>query len=783
MKLSIKNKNLIIPYLFFFLMMGLLMIHSVRSLPVTAGLLPQGNKALEKWSVSEHLKQQGEGNLYRVIGNQSGSYLELAAGEQGILTYTLQETADEAAVADWRLRFLSMQGIGRIIVEALDGNGRVVGTVGWVITGPLPAGNNHTKWLDMRTIYNYKGHWLEQKITVAHFLEQYLPKTVLKSAKIYRLRVETGHGQHALIQRMNMSFDTNKAVSLRTVLKRSNLIIGNETEVETTVQNTGSRSLKNVNVKLMEPYGFGLVCIGPATQTMNHLAPGEIRRQVWKIRAQRPDTVNMGKPWALRFSVNDGPPVGQAYIQVTDNRPGKIFYVMTEDLEVIDAAGYPKAWGGQSGWLTPQEFQVQLINKAEGLDHIADRYGAKWTHFIAWPIVKGAEWAAAQSTTGKWPQVIHELEQAVKEQAAAGHEFDIHMHSDYDPYLDGNVLSYDPKTDGFWGNHLKHGWAHSVLTEGNFNDYQSRTGILYAYKSIIDRLTEDSPEGQSLVSRAGSFDFGSGAADEAESVRAYRHVGLWGSSDADGNIGGLTSAVYGKEIYFTKPNDIDHAATNIHRLGLVEIRPTPRRCIAYDHQSAAVMDRKADEGMAYFTKDGTVKAGVHAIVGFTHAMFVMGNGGWQSTKGGQFAQLDAHLAYLRHTYVDKGLLHFATAGEAVKAYLDYYSPRLLAVYGRKIYDEWGVAQYEIDLLGKDIPADSSHVQQVSVKYPLYLRDSAYRIVILKNGQPIYSTWGLPTPYNDINFTVDDKTAVYTMKVYHNPLLLKTVSFIKKLKNI
>jgi hypothetical protein len=170
--------------------------------------------------------------------------------------------------------------------------------------------------------------------------------------------------------------------------------------------------------------------------------------------------------------------------------------------------------------------------------------------------------------------------------------------------------------------------------------------------------------------------------------------------------------------------------------------------------------------MAYFQAGGRVRPGVHAIVGFTHVMFLLGRGGWQSTEEGQFAALDAHLAYLKSTYADKGLMTFATANELVRAYLDYYTPYPVAVYGPRRGGGWGVSEYPLTILGRDIPIDKDHPCEITVKYPLYLRDSAYRISVLKNGQPIYSTWGLPTPTNNIVFTADDASAEYSLKIYH-----------------
>ncbi len=423
-----------------------------------------------------------------------------------------------------------------------------------------------------------------------------------------------------------------------------------------------------------------------------------------------------------------------------------------------------------------------MVTKAEAINGIAEKYGAKWTHYIAWPVVKAAEWASGQSTSGQWPRTVAAIKESVRSQSARGHEYAVHLHSDYDPYLPGNVLSYNPAVDGLWANHLRHGWAHSVGAEGGgFGDYTSRTGMLYAYQRILDELTSASPNGQLITSRAGSFDFGAGPADEAMSTRVYRRVGLLGGSDADGNKGGITAGEFGREIYLARPDDIGTAARDLTDAGLVQFRPTPSECIDYSTQTAAQMNRKADAGMAAFAPGGAIAPGVHAIVGFTHVMFMLGTDDWQSVQGGQFTALDGHLLYLREQYAARGLLTFGTASDLVKAYLDYYSPEPVAVYGPRSADGWTAAEYPVVFLGRDIPVDSAHPHTVTVKYPLYFRDSAYRISVLKDGKPVYTTWGLPTPYNDISFVFDDPQAHYSLKIYHNEILYRFLSVARALK--
>ncbi|HEY3425078.1 MAG TPA: hypothetical protein VGL27_09800 [Negativicutes bacterium] len=754
------------------------------ALPPVAGLVPLTADKLLAWGVPERLNQQGQGNWYQASQLADSPVLELAAGGSGQLEYFMEESADRFSFAQSSLQFLSTQGTGRIQLSALDGQGQVLGKVGWVFTGTVPPTTAKEHWLDVRYTANYLGGWLDAGYNCKEMLDTYLPEQSLAAAQKYRLSVVVGEGQHALIRKFTSGQEKDRAVKLTPLQAQYAVQLGDIVVLEADVENISSQVVNDTVISLLEPAGYGLVTMQDSVQKLDTLKPGEKRRLTWQVKAQRPDAVNFTKPWLAKFTVNSDQPVAQVEIAVADPRPGRIFYVMTEDLEPIDSAGYPVAWGNADGWLSPQEYMTQMVYKSEKLNTIAEQHGAKWTHYIAWPAVKAAEWAAGKSTTGQWTKVVSAISQSVVSQSAHGHEYGVHLHSDYDPYLPGNVLSYNQTVDGLWANHLKHGWAHSVLTEGDFSDYASRAGMLYAYQRILDELSSGSPQGQHLTARVGSFDFGSGAVDEAMSTSVYKKVGLWGSSDADGNVAGITAGDYGQALYFAAADDINVPANDIGKVGLVEFRPTPREYISYDNQSAAVMNGKADQGMAYFTTGNTIiKPGVHAITGFTHAMFVMGMGDWQSTEGGQFAAIDEHLFYLEQNYVKQGLLTFATASELVREYLDYYTPKPIAVYGQRLTQGMGSTEYAVHILGKDIPFDNRHSHQISIKYPLYLRDSAYRISVLKDGKTIYTTWGLPTPFNDIRFPADDSSATYTLKIYHNKIVYKIMEQFYAIKTI
>lgn len=769
----------------FILLMSVALTGCGANLPVqTAGLTVLTANEDKQWGIPDRLIKEGDGNSYRVLSSSTPNQhmLELVAGHQGQMEYFVEEQADMAAFAEFRLQFLSTQGRGQVKLSALDSQGKTVGEVGFVFTGELPKNTLQSKWQDLRYTTNYQGNWIEQRHNFSEIVGS-LSQETMRSAVKYRLSVTVGQGQHVLITKLAIQTDLGKAVRVMPETLKYTVGQGDQLSIGADVQNVSSKQMNQIAVKLIEPYGYGLTSMNPLIQMIGNLAPGEKRRISWQVQAQRSDAVNLNKPWTVKFSVNDQESQDQVKVSIVDRKPGKIFYVMTEDLEPIDSAGYPVAWGNGNSWLDPEEFLGQMVNKSEALNGIAERYGAKWTHYIAWPAVKAAQWADGQSQTGQWSKVVLAIQGSVTQGANNGHEYGIHLHSDYDPYLPGNVLSYNGAVDGIWANHLKHGWAHSISTEGNFNDYTSRTGMLYAYQRILDELSRNSDQGQLLTARVGSFDFGSGNTDEAMSTTVYKKVGLWGSSDADGNNGGaVTTGDYGREIYLAAPDDINKPTEDLKKVGVVEFRPTPRQSITYDNQSARVMNEKTDQGMEYFTagKMG-VNPGIHAVIGFTHAMFVMGDGDWKSLEGGQFQNIDQHLAYVKEKYVDQGLLHFGTANELVEAYLDYYTPELLAIYGKLLSDERGIAQYAIRIVGSDILVDEAHSHQVSIKYPLYLRDSAYRISVLKNGQPVYNTWGLPTPFNDINFVIDDREGIYTLKIYHNELIHRMITRLQGIK--
>ena len=715
------------------------------------------------------------------INGVPGQVLALTAENRGVARLSQQvKTPTPFVRVRFKANFLSTQGNGYVSVAAMDDDNQPLARFGWVVTGELPPAAGNEKWEDRREPLNTLGKWLEEDFLLGERLQAEFPQLDYRQIRGYQVDLVVSGGQHGVLADVHLLARQRAGLGLEVIQDQAGRTLNEDFTITTKIGNTGENVQQAVTVRAVEPVGWGLVVREPV-QTIETIAPGETKVLNWTVRAQRPSTVNFGRPWEMLFQIEGGTQQAKAVVAVEDPAPGKIYYVLTDDLEPMDGAGYAEAYGNQNAWLDPEEFKVQLVEKAERLNAIAQSHGAKWSHYIAWPAITGAEWAAAQSKTGAWPAVIDAIKDSVRTQAAQGHEYAIHMHSDYDPRFPDTILRYDTGTDGFWANHRRHGWAHNLPALGTPEEVATRTGSLYYYQARLTELLRGSGQGQTVAARLGSFDFGDVPPEEAKSMEAYRRAGLMAGSDADGNKGGMTAADFTKSLYFTRDDDINTPADDLQKIGILQFKPNPHKHLAFDSDDADQLNGKVAAGIAAFTRQGKTAPGVHAIVGFTHAMFVMGEGDWRSLQGGQFSQIERHLAFVQENFVQTGLLQFATSSELAKAYWDYYTPVLTAVYGPERQEGRGTFVYPLQLLGAQIPVDAAHTHRVTMKYPLYLRAGAYKIEVRKNGRTIMKTWGVPTPFNDIVFDVDDRAAAYTLHIYADETTGKVVRALRWLR--
>lgn len=546
--------------------------------------------------------------------------------------------------------------------------------------------------------------------------------------------------------------------------KESTLKVGDNFKLVAYVKNNSPTSIENIRLKLIEPYGYGVVILSDETyeKYIGELKPGEIKNIGWNLKANRSNEVNFNKPWIVKVIVESDKHYGEGQIPVTiiDHREGKIFYVITEDLEPIDSAGYVGKWGNRNGWLDPEEFNIQLVEKPQALNEIANKYGAKWTHFIAYPAIDGAKWVVDNLITDAnykkvWHDTLDRVISSMINGIKGGHQYTLHPHMDYCPYLSWNYLSYNRRTNGFWANHNLHGWAHSLSPLLKVDDMTTRIGAIAFYQGQLNKLYS-TYYGQPLTVRMGSFDFGEEREDSCLSTAALQNLGIYASSDARESQ---------KKVYFADASDISKEAKNFNDIGIVELSVDESKVLLYDSMDLKTLNERFYELYLKDEKNGSIKPGVHIILGFTHAMFMMGDGEWQSTKGGHFAILNDHLKWVTENYIKKGKLEFVTADEAIASYLDYYTPRPVAIYGKeeKINDK--VFQYPLRILGKDIPFDKNHVQEVLASYPIQFIGQVKYIEIYDHNNLIATIRDFNNDSSLFIFKLQQKTEEIYMKIY------------------
>jgi hypothetical protein len=505
------------------------------------------------------------------------------------------------------------------------------------------------------------------------------------------------------------------------------ILLGRSATVEVEVCNLEAAP-STITVAVLPLFGAGLSLDSAAEHHLD-LAPGERARVAFQIRADRPHEVNLGKPWELEIAA-----AGETLripIRVPDPDPGRIFYLLTEDCETFDGGPLTgdyssrgmHIYGNGNNVMDPEDYRVQMIRKPDRLNEIADRHGARWTHFYAATQRFGAEWAARQSTTGEWNRVAAEMDASVRA-GSRRHEYCPHIHFDYEP--DSALppqprLVYDRATDGILPNdyyhpetnptHRYHDWDGAardgiayIKTLGDWTDGDSKTGSLRKTLKHLARLQANRQA--PAVARTGSFDFGKSAEDQAISTQAYLANGLRGNSDA--YRPGATPVPAG-QMFWCSEQDCRQPIATIHHTRLVQFGITMDTFF----QSAEEMNRWFGSH-----QESLGGPGVHALVCMTHAMFCAGAPDpFRSLEGGAFEQIDRHLAWVREHYPR---VEFATATEALLEYLDYYTP-VLDTYtdARLTGGDPAAGRYEfaVRLLGRGIRVDEPRPATVWIAAP------------------------------------------------------------------
>jgi acyl-CoA thioesterase FadM len=586
------------------------------------------------------------------------------------------------------------------------------------------------------------------------------------------------------------------------------MAVGDRVRLSVGVHNPGSARL-NLTLDAREPFGFGVLA-APLLPMPFDLASGESSEVPWEITAQRPSEVNLGRPWQLEFILRSGQQECCRVclpVEVADPEPGCIYYILTNDCETFDGGertgdyrDNPQwlAMGNRNNFMDPQEYRVQMVEKPEALNLIAEKHGAAWTHFWCTSQRAAAEWAAGQSASGQWQEIIALLDDSIR-RGCLRHEYAPHIHFGYEP--DSGLppqprLLYDQETDGlipneFWDpktnpQHHYHGWDGGrkgisyVKALGTFSEPDSKAGSLFRGCCHVDRLQRG--RRQALCARTGAADFGLAPEDQRISTLAYLRNGLLANSDA-GYYESVRQYPRGRQAYYCCADDLDREAADLSEAALVEFKVPDVRLESahldklntwFEKRWQALLARQsAGGGCASGAKagglasDSSIAPGVHAIMVHCHAMLMKGGSGrMEDTEGGDFSKLDRHLEYVttRHPEV-----RFATMSEVALEFLDYYAPTLIALVDprtEQVEQEGRMVRFRIRLLGRTIPVSPQQRHLVTVRPPAWmLTEQIDRAFVLRDGQEIAGLPGLQSPRADVPFEVDRRDALYELVLH------------------
>ncbi len=472
-----------------------------------------------------------------------------------------------------------------------------------------------------------------------------------------------------------------------------------------------------VTASIALPFGNGFSLESPAqvSVSIGRFSRAEVE---FVVRADRPHEVNLAKPWPLTvIAVRGGKRETIVVpISVPDPEPPTVFYVLTEDCETFDGGpltgdyGANASLGNANNFMDPEDYRIQMIDKPNRMNAIADEFGAKWTHFWCATQRFAADWARRQSSTGRWDSLAEDLDSSVM-LGCDRHEYAPHIHFDYEP--DSSLppqprLRYDAETDGILPRdyydpqtnprHAYHDWDGSsrgidyVKALGDLDDGDSKAGSLRKSTRYLARL--QAGRRYPLLARTGGFDFGKDPEDQRISTEAYRMNRLAGNSDAAFAADQLPAA---NSLYWCQEQDRSLPVEHLTQANLVQLAVS---------MQTDFLD--TDALNAWFTRnlermDGP---GVRVLTAMTHAMFMRGEpDSFRGLSGGSFDGLQRHLEYVARVHPR---VRFATASEALVEYLDYHTPALGAYVLPALLkgdDEGTAVEHQVRLLGCGIRLD------------------------------------------------------------------------------
>jgi tetratricopeptide (TPR) repeat protein len=536
---------------------------------------------------------------------------------------------------------------------------------------------------------------------------------------------------------------------------------------------------KGLQAAVLNPYGFGVIA---TLKTVKAIPTRKGCIVELELRATRDNRRNQGRPWKVKTLVFD--PVEGWYVQadisvsvsMSAAKPGRILYVLTEDLEVTGDFPHVDTTPGVVD-IDPQEVGMDLDAKVELAEAIGARTGVRWSHMVdLGSAVLRVAWAGEQDVSGSWKQVTSDIVRRRAESLRSGHDIQLHMHgySIPDNRLARSYLDRETGTIRFAENTVRvadangnnGAWAYNFTRIGSYDDPESRIGSLFrGVQTLESELRKIDTTYRVITFRAGEYEFGREPWEARKSVSALISNGLLADSNAiEGSQDRRGFRFFdriGDNAYFTTRDSIWQRATTPNEIGVLEVLPVPN---GEGSNYLQPTDKGEDFERSYnlCLENGNVKDGIFIIMEMYHIGNTNSVGQWDNLEAtyGDWKRMADHFKYIRRRCP---LVEPVKFSEAVKTYLDVWAPDLVAILTSEEHRSAGILEFGIEFLGSEIMVDDATPHFVAVKPPSYYVGSIRRAELIHEGN-IEKTWDTVDGYSDLEFEASDRGS-YRLRVY------------------
>ena len=502
--------------------------------------------------------------------------------------------------------------------------------------------------------------------------------------------------------------------------------------------------LKDCFVMVLEPYGGG-IRVSPRCTFKRQLHANCNVDFMFELLASRSSAVNCGSPWRVEFLLISGDQweAIELDVDVIDRKEGQAFLVVSEDHET--GVRWDKDRSGAINTIPLEQARTDLLDKPLVAKHLAEKYGVKWTHMVDVGTAVGLI-AYAGAYDEDWHSLFEDMRDYYKSVASHGHDCQLHLHLsavpdsyffcyEFDPSVRALRFKLDKKNRYFPGWQIN-SWANVTGRYGTNSEIDSRLGSLKRAKDVLERVLQESLPAYSVsLFRAGQWDLGRNLAEREKSILSLRRNSVVADSSATEGYSYYDrdfafGAPVSRAVYWTCENNPNERAVQLRDAGLVEVLPVTvpegRHPGSPRHPAKYIVD--AYESLK---QNGRIKAGRHIIMEMEHIVAI--NENRQSRDKlvesyGDWKRIERHFRTVAKRC--RGL-RMVGSTEAIREWLDYYTPELTAVIGSPevIDDRW---EFQVKFLGKDLLDGDRRPYVLRVPLPSLTKHSV-RQAILRSG--------------------------------------------------